>query len=290
MARTTLASTWAQAVLECVPAEARVLMVRHGSTLQPRYAVSVGEAMSDMAMLPVSELVVYVEDELARTLLLRALPASIRQRVRVTTCGSWEDVIRFLATFRRDPTLGPVVALLDGDRHGKDAEHVDAFRRYLGGSMTENNRNWLTDRVHYLPGAAPPESYLRTLGTEPTFRAILAAELNADPMVVDEFFHGPLSGDEHSLAYSTEPSPHGRKSAKDAHSTQTSSRLRSNRSWLALRRRITASRPNSLPAPVSPAPCVSMPAWSYGDWLARRVILPQSSRSSPSLVAGRPTR
>jgi hypothetical protein len=196
-----ICSSHSQAVLECVPAEARVLMVRHGSTLQPRYAVSVGEAMSDMAMLPVSELVVYVEDELARNLLLRALPANIRQRVRVTTCGSWEDVIRFLATFRRDPTLGPVAAILDGDRQEQDAEHVDSFRRYLGGGMTDHDRKWLTDRVSYLPGAAPPESYLRALGTAPTFRESLAVELNADAGVVEEFFRGPLSGDDHSLAY-----------------------------------------------------------------------------------------
>jgi ABC-type hemin transport system ATPase subunit len=196
-----ICSSHSQAVLECVPADARVLMVRHGSTLQPRYAVSVGEAMSDMAMLPVSELAVYVEDELARNLLMRALPASIRQRVRVTTCGAWEDVVRFLATFRRDPTLGPVAALLDGDRQGHDSEHIDTFRRYLGGNITDNDRNWLTDRVHYLPGDAPPESYLRALGTEPTFREILAADLNADPVIVEEFFRGPLLGNNHSLAY-----------------------------------------------------------------------------------------
>jgi energy-coupling factor transporter ATP-binding protein EcfA2 len=196
-----ICSSHSQTVLECVPTEARVLMVRHGSTLQPRYAVSVGEAISDMTMLPVSELVVYVEDELARNLLLRALPASIRQRVRVTTCGSWEDMIRFLATFRRDPTLGPVAALLDGERQGHDAEHVDSFRRYLGGGMTDLDRQWLTDRVHYLPGAAPPESYLRALGTDPAFRESLAVELNADAGVVEEFFRGPLPGDDHSLAY-----------------------------------------------------------------------------------------
>ena len=71
-----------------MPAEARLLLVRHGPTLQPRYRVSVGEAMSEMAELPVAELSVYVEDEVARNVLLKVLPASVRQRVRVTTCGS----------------------------------------------------------------------------------------------------------------------------------------------------------------------------------------------------------
>jgi hypothetical protein len=72
-----ICSSHTQSVLECMPAEARILLVRHGATLQPRYGVSVGEAVSEMAELPMAELAVYVEDELARHLLLKALPASI---------------------------------------------------------------------------------------------------------------------------------------------------------------------------------------------------------------------
>jgi AAA domain, putative AbiEii toxin, Type IV TA system len=196
-----ICSSHSQAILECVPAEARVLLVRHGSTLQPSYEVSVGEAMSDMTMLPVSELAVYVEDELARNLLLKALPADIRLRVRVTTCGSWEDVIRFLATFRRDPALGHVAAVLDGDRQGQDTEHINALRRYLSRDITDDDRGWLIDRVHYLPGAVSPETYLHALGTDLTFRGILAAELHADLGGINEFFRSPLQGDSHSLAY-----------------------------------------------------------------------------------------
>jgi energy-coupling factor transporter ATP-binding protein EcfA2 len=196
-----ICSSHSQAVLECVPAMARVLLKRHGSTLQPCYGVSVGEAMSDMAVQSVPELSVYVEDDLAHSLLLMALPADIRQRVRVTTCGSWADVIRFLAVFRRDPKLGAVAGILDGDRVGKDNEHIRVFRDCPGGTTTDEGQEWLTTRLYCLPGTASPERYLCTLGTDATFREYLASALKADRAVVDDFFQSPPTSDSHNLSY-----------------------------------------------------------------------------------------
>jgi len=196
-----ICSSHSQAVLECVPADARILLVRHGSALQPRYGVSVAEAMSEMAEIPVAELSVYVEDELARDLLLKALPASIRQRVRITTSGSWEDVVRFLAMFRRDPSLGHVAGIMDGEQQGQDAEHDKSLTRYLGGKITDADRGWFVERHSYLPGKVSPERYLYALGTDPAFREHLASELDAELAIVEDFFHGPTPTNPKNLAY-----------------------------------------------------------------------------------------
>jgi hypothetical protein len=157
--------------------------------------------MSEMADLKVEELSVYVEDELAQNFLLKALPAIIRQRVRITTCGSWEDVIRFLAMFRRDTSLGHAAGILDGKRQGQETEHDKAFCRYLGGAMTNEDQNWLNDRLRYFPGGTSPENYPCALGTDPSFREHLAAELNADLRIVDDFFRGPSPANLHDLPY-----------------------------------------------------------------------------------------
>ena len=143
----------------------------------------------------------YVEDELACHLVLKALPASIRRRVRVKTCGSWEDVIRFLAMFRRDPSLGHVAGILDGERQGQEAEHDKSLSRYLGGNITDVDRGWFVERLCYLPGRVSPESYLCALGTDPTFREHLASELNAELAIVEDFFHGPAPANPKALAY-----------------------------------------------------------------------------------------
>jgi hypothetical protein len=90
---------------------------------------------------------------------------------------------------------------LDGDRQGKTAEHETAFRRYLGGTLTDEDRTWLMDRLQSLPGGASPEEYLRSLGTDPKFREDLAAELNAELHTVEAFFQRPSPSDSHALPY-----------------------------------------------------------------------------------------
>jgi hypothetical protein len=142
-----------------------------------------------------------VEDDLARNLLLKALPASIRQRVRITTSGSWEDVIRFLAMFRRDPSLGHVAGIMDGEQQGQDAEHDKSLSRYLGGKITDADRGWFMERHSYLPGKVSPERYLYALGTDPAFRERLASELNAELAILEDFFHGPAPTNSKNLAY-----------------------------------------------------------------------------------------
>jgi hypothetical protein len=42
--------------------------------------------------------------------------------------------------FRRDPSLGHVAGILDGEQQGQEAEHAKTFCRYLGGTITEADR------------------------------------------------------------------------------------------------------------------------------------------------------
>ncbi|MEJ2431289.1 MAG: hypothetical protein P8075_20600 [Deltaproteobacteria bacterium] len=144
--------------------------------------------MSDMSEAQVTEISVYVEDIAAKELVLECLPAEVRQRVRVVYCGSWGDVIRFLATFRQDPDLGNVVGILDGERVGKDAEHKGIYATFLGGSASEEDWTCLQERLQFLPGNVPPEAFIYQVGQEITYRSLVAAELNATPEMVGALF------------------------------------------------------------------------------------------------------
>jgi hypothetical protein len=196
-----ICSSHSQSVLEAVPADARVLLVRYGASVQPLYGISVAEAVSDMTELPTTEICVYVEDEVARSLVLETLAAETRKRVRVVSCGSWDDVIRFLAVFRRDPSLGNALGILDGDRRGRESEHRDSLAKYMGGNANEEDWSWLTERLLFLPGTVAPEVLFHRLGQEQDFRNRLSNELNAGVTMIDGFFSSFVNADPHNLPY-----------------------------------------------------------------------------------------
>lgn len=196
-----ICSTHSAEILQSIPAEARVLLTRVGQDVDVRYEPTVAEVVSDLVDQPVEELVVCVEDRMARALLIEVLPASIRSRVRVLSCGSWEDALRQMAAFRRDEELGDVVGVLDGERDGRDAEHVARFRSHLGGAVGEGHEEWLRVRLRYLPGNAGPEAWIWACGQLPAFRQAVAQELNAELARVAEFFDAPAPQDLHSLAH-----------------------------------------------------------------------------------------
>ncbi len=195
-----ICSSHSQAVLETVPRDARVLLARYGSFIQPRYSVSVAEALGEMTDVPMTELRICVEDAVAERLVLESLPAGTRQRVRVISCGNWDDVIRFLAMIRRDPSLGGVLGILDGDRGGKDEEHRQSLAKYVGGKASDEDWQWLEERLDFLPGGVAPEALFRRVGEQAAYRALVAKELNADPGVIGAFLDS-FVGDDHNLPY-----------------------------------------------------------------------------------------
>ncbi|HSW63460.1 MAG TPA: ATP-binding protein [Dissulfurispiraceae bacterium] len=194
-------SSHSQTILESVPTQARVLLTRCGPTIQPRYGVSVAEAVSEMAELPADEICVYVEDDVAKCIVLESLPAETRKRIRIVTCGGWDDVIRFLSVFRRDPNLGNAVGIVDGERDGRDQEHRESLNRYMGGGVTEGDWTWLSERFRCLPGGVPPEALFREFGRDPAYCDLVAKELNAQPQMITDFFATFVNNDDHALPY-----------------------------------------------------------------------------------------
>lgn len=188
--------------LAAVPSSARVLLSKNDVDLDVRYGVTVGEATTDLLGVPEVEMVVCVEDRVAESLVLELTPSRTRTRIRVVRCGSWEDVLRHLASYQRDPCLGKAIGILDGDRRDKDGEHFGRFKEHIGGQMAEDQKTWLTSRLCYLPGSDPPEAWLWQLGTSSeTYLLELASQMNADRHDIRAFFEEPQPTNLHHLPY-----------------------------------------------------------------------------------------
>jgi predicted ATPase len=188
--------------LSAVPSEARILLVRSGTTTEPRYEVTVGEATRDLLGVSDAELVICVEDRVADCLIQELLPAGVRRRGRIVPCGSWQDVLRQLSAFVKDPSLGEAVGVLDGDRRNSDGEHDNIFKEYLGGHLTPVQQAWLKERLAYLPGNEAPEKWLWKLGRDSAaYRESLAVQLKAEVDEIRSFFVGPPPADFHDVPF-----------------------------------------------------------------------------------------
>ena len=75
-----ICSTHSPEFLAAVPAQARVLLCRSHGGMDVRYEVTVEEATSDLIESPVTELVVCVEDRVARSLASELMPSHVRTR------------------------------------------------------------------------------------------------------------------------------------------------------------------------------------------------------------------
>lgn len=197
-----ICSTHSSDFLAAVPSEARVLLCRTQDGLEVRHEVTVEEATSDLVESPVTELVVCVEDRVARSLALELLPSQLRTRVRVIRCGSWEDVLRQMASYCRDAALGNVVGILDGDRRNERAEHERSFATFVGGQISTEQQTWLNDRIRFLPDSVPPEQWFWQVGQQSQdYRRELSQQLNSDQNAVDGFFKGAAPADFHNVPF-----------------------------------------------------------------------------------------
>lgn len=227
-----ICSTHSATFLEALPREARVLLVRSPGNTEVIQGVTVEEATSDMIERPVPELVICLEDKTARQLVWELLPSRIRNRVRLAICGSWENVLRQVASFRRDRNLGEAAAILDGERQGKEIEHIRKFAGHVGGQdaaliggcldtaqdqhqadasrpvldiargLSVEPFDWFLQRHCILPGSLPPESWLWELGRgSELYRRELVNHFNAEEQDIAAFFAGNPPANHHDLPF-----------------------------------------------------------------------------------------
>ena len=107
-----------------------------------------------------------------------------------------------MASYSKDPALGEVIGLMDGDRRNKSSEHENAFKTHIGGQLSEQQKAWMVERVCFYPEDIPPEGWLWRVGRNSAdFQHALAAQLNTEPVIIAQFFEGAAPTDFHDLPY-----------------------------------------------------------------------------------------
>lgn len=159
MSTQIICTTHSRHIFESLPDEARFFVESVAGKTRVTQGISPEFAFKKMGDEAKVEVFVMVEDDVAKSLVLEALPASVRARIEVLIVGSATAISRQLtAAFVRQDRRA-FIAVLDGDQVVKIKENLACGRRMLE-KPAQDFEKWFTDRVYYLPGDTWPESWL----------------------------------------------------------------------------------------------------------------------------------
>lgn len=160
-----ICTTHSKDIFDCLPNEARFFLESINNKTRVSQGVSSEFAFSKLSAISGLEADVYVEDEIAKSILLGALPASIRSRVTFTVIGSGSALARQLSALYVRGETKPVLAVFDGDQLQRASANREHARR-LAENAKPDFDEWYNRHAAYLPGDAWPELWLLQKGQE----------------------------------------------------------------------------------------------------------------------------
>lgn len=186
-------------ILKAVPEKGRIFLKRTSAGIVPLYEISPSYAFSLMSTLSIPELTIYVEDKVAQILVNNCLPFSLRSRCRTLEIGSIEALAGQITAARRDPHLGEVLGIYDGDK--SEVEFTNAFSRQLQKNLSEEDLKWLRDHTISLPGNCAPEKWIQNLFTDADLIKNVADLMQAGPHEIEPILSTISPLEHHNLFY-----------------------------------------------------------------------------------------
>lgn len=148
-----IGSTHSHHVLDQLPRQARVLVVREPTSHRVIASPSTQFALSEMSDSNHSELVILCEDEFAAALITQMLPKSTRRRVSIKSCGAKSELAFQAQGHLRLMEQTRCLILWDGDVTEQEATgYVQAARVRYPHVTAEQRLSWAK-----LPGTSCPE-------------------------------------------------------------------------------------------------------------------------------------
>ena len=157
-----ICSTHSHVVLQALPPEGRFFLETTDNRTLVTNPVSPDYACGKLRGSNVGELDVFVEDDVAASILRLGIPHHLRQRVNIVSIGSSSAVIRMMAS-RYLEGKDNCVHVLDGDKRSDHAKNISLFGNYAENRFRESKEEmqlWAKKRLTYLPSKNTPERWL----------------------------------------------------------------------------------------------------------------------------------
>lgn len=157
-----ICSTHSPIVLDALPPEGRFFIedgIEHTHItpcISPRFACC------KLSGRNAGELNIFVEDDVAKSILQTCLPHTLRSRINIHEIGSSEAVLRQLSAYYLEKR-NDCLAILDGDKQSEKESAKGKIAAYTEASTEEAKesvKSWSANRLLYLPDTAWPEKML----------------------------------------------------------------------------------------------------------------------------------
>jgi ABC-type multidrug transport system ATPase subunit len=154
-----ICTTHSKEIFECLPDDARFFVESIGGKTKTTAGISPEFAFSKMGAVNNQELDIYVEDEVAKSLIEMLLPANKRTRVRIKIIGSASAISRQLAALWIRGEDRSTIAIFDGDQR-VNRTHNLKHAKNMAENTTKEFENWFDEHTTYLPGTTWPEAWI----------------------------------------------------------------------------------------------------------------------------------
>ena len=190
-----ICTTHSPEIFDCLPYDARFYVESVNGKTRVTQGVSSDFAFAKLSAVSGLELEIFVEDEVAKAILLASLGASTRARITFHAIGSASALARQLAAIYLRKEKKPVVAIFDGDQLAKAAENFSHAEK-MAENAKPDFKDWFEARSAYLPGSSWPENWLLHKGREVLDE--LAVVLGSDSDELNDLIEYGLQAGKHN--------------------------------------------------------------------------------------------
>lgn len=154
-----ICTTHSKDIFDCLPSEARYFIEDVNGRTTVTKGISSGYAFAKLSGVSGNELMIFVEDPIAKCIVETALAPSTTKRVTVRDIGSASCLARQMAAARVSSAGMPVFSVFDGDQRSKESDNIATGSKALE-KDDKNFNEWFRGRINYLPGTEWPEKWI----------------------------------------------------------------------------------------------------------------------------------
>lgn len=196
-----ICTTHSKEIFESLPDEARFFVESVSGKTKITAGISPEFAFSKMGAVVQKELNIFVEDEVARTLVQSALPSSMRSRVDIRVIGSATAISRQIAAFYVRKDERPILAVFDGDQREKKLTNLSHAKK-MAENATAEFAVWFESCSSYLPGESWPEAWIvqKCKGVPEKVAEVFAIDVDEVPEILEYALQAGKHDEFHELS------------------------------------------------------------------------------------------